>query len=87
MATVLVTEGTPPFRSVELYGRAEVTPLRDSNELVRRLAVRYYGKEVGEARAKTFEGFEMERVRLEPGRLRTWDFVDAFGAAGEALDL
>ncbi len=83
-ASVLVTEQAPPFRSLEVSGPVALSRPPDIQELVVRLAVRYYGDTVGRARAKGFEAYDMELVRLEPGAIRTWDFVDEFGEDGLA---
>jgi hypothetical protein len=43
-------------------------------EVVRDIAVRYLGVEEGEKYVS--EGYDDTLIRLEPGRLRAWDFVD-----------
>ena len=44
--------------------------------IVRRIAVRYLGPEAAERYAET-AGDDL-LIRLEPGDLRAWDFVDFF---------
>jgi hypothetical protein len=72
-ATILVYEHTPPYRGIEL--RTEPTLLRDgARETAREIAVRYLGREAGEAYASG--GSNEIVIRLEPGELRAWDFAD-----------
>jgi hypothetical protein len=69
----VVCEHEPPYRGVELRGRATVT--NDGvGDTARRIAVRYLGSERGEAFAAGGEGDVL--IRLEPGDLRVWDFAD-----------
>jgi len=74
-ASILVYENEPPYRGVEIRTTAE---LRETGglEVIREMAVRYLGKEVGEAYAA--ESGDSLLIRLEPGDLRTWDFSDDF---------
>jgi PPOX class probable F420-dependent enzyme len=71
-ATVLVYEHEPPYRGIELKGRA-VLGSADS-DLVREIAVRYMGTEKGEAYAA--RAGDDTLIRLEPGHIRAWDFAD-----------
>jgi PPOX class probable F420-dependent enzyme len=71
-ATVLVYEHEPPYRGLELKGRA-VLGLAD-RDLVREIAVRYMGAEKGEAYAARADDDTL--IRLEPGHVRAWDFAD-----------
>jgi hypothetical protein len=43
-------------------------------DVVRDIAVRYLGDEEGGAYAD--RGYDDTLIRLEPGRLRAWDFAD-----------
>ena len=43
-------------------------------DVVRAIAVRYLGDEKGGAYAD--RGYDDTLIRLEPGRLRAWDFAD-----------
>jgi PPOX class probable F420-dependent enzyme len=74
-ATILVYEHAPPYRGVELRGRASLTET-GAHEAARRLAVRYLGPEQGEAYAAG--GGDDVLIRLEPGTLRAWDFSDEY---------
>ena len=47
---------------------------RADGDVVRDIAVRYLGEEEGEAYAD--RGDDDILIRLEPGRLRAWDFAD-----------
>ena len=76
-ATILVYEHTPPYRGIELRGRASLTP-EGAHETARQLAIRYLGEEEGERYAAG--GKDDTLIRLEPGDLRTWDFADDFPA-------
>jgi PPOX class probable F420-dependent enzyme len=76
-ATILVYEHTPPYRGIELRGRASLVET-GAHEAARRLAVRYLGAEQGEAYAAG--GADDMLIRLEPGKLRAWDFADEYSA-------
>lgn len=75
-ASIALYESPPPYRGIELRGEARLIE-DDAFEVQRRVAVRYLGKEAGEAYASTPSGKEIV-LRLEPGDLRTWDFADSF---------
>jgi PPOX class probable F420-dependent enzyme len=74
-ATILVYEHTPPYRGVELRGRASLVET-DARDAARRLAVRYLGEEDGEAYVAG--GGDDVLIRLEPGEVRAWDFSDEY---------
>jgi PPOX class probable F420-dependent enzyme len=74
-ASILVYENEPPYRGVELRTTPQLIELEDS-EIVTAMAVRYLGKEAGEAYAA--ETGDSTLIRLEPGDVRTWDFADDF---------
>lgn len=76
-ATILVYEHTPPYRGVELRGRATLLE-KGAHAAARQLAVRYLGVEKGEAYAA--RGGDDTLIRLEPGELRAWDFADEYSA-------
>lgn len=73
--TILVTEETVPFRSVEIRGKAEI--ISDGakvKEGARRIFERYYGSEnidevVGELSLNS-----SVLIRLEPGKVNAYDF-------------
>jgi PPOX class probable F420-dependent enzyme len=72
-ASIVVCEHSPPYRGVELRGRARLvtTGVADA---VTRIASRYLGPEAGAAYAE--RGNDDLLIRLEPGDLRAWDFAD-----------
>ncbi len=76
-ASIVVYEDAPPYAGIELRGGARLTS-EDERDILRRLAVRYLGEQAGNAYADaaTWQGIVL---RLEPGDLRIWDFVDEHG--------
>jgi PPOX class probable F420-dependent enzyme len=74
-ASIVVCEHVPPYRGVELRAHARFVT-EGAHEAAVRLAVRYLGKEQGEA----YVACEADDVliRLEPGELRAWDFADEY---------
>ena len=71
-ASLVVAELEPPMRGLEVRGAADLLPARD--HVNRRIAMRYLPAEAVDAfLAEIGEGLI---VRLEPGRLRAWDFSD-----------
>jgi PPOX class probable F420-dependent enzyme len=72
-ASVVVFDHSWPGRGIEVSGVARITS--DGREaLSRRLSVRYLGATNGNAYAdRVGPGLV---VRLEPGKVRAWDFVD-----------
>jgi PPOX class probable F420-dependent enzyme len=78
-ATLVVAESEKPLRGVEL--RTEVRFVEDGvNATARRIAARYLGPDEGPAYADAHGGSDVI-VRLEPGHVRVWDFVDEYGRA------
>jgi PPOX class probable F420-dependent enzyme len=75
-ASIVVCEHRPPYRGIELRAEAHLSPLADRS-VVERIATRYLGPEEGSRYAQT-AGDDL-LVRLEPGRVRGWDFADYFG--------
>ena len=71
-ASIVLFESEPPYRGIEVRGQA-VLGHADA-DVVRDIAVRYLGDEKGRAYADG--GHDDTLVRLEPGRLRAWDFAD-----------
>jgi PPOX class probable F420-dependent enzyme len=74
-ASILVYEHEPPYRGVELRGRARLVSER-AHETARRIAIRYLGEAKGAAFAE--RGADDTLIRLEPGTLRVWDFADEY---------
>lgn len=75
-ASVSLAEDDPPYRGIELSGTVGVSD--DPAlclEALRRIAVRYLGRERGLEYAGD-RGEGMTLLHLTPGRLRTWDFAD-----------
>jgi PPOX class probable F420-dependent enzyme len=72
--TVIVYEQSWPSRSVEVRGIATTT-LEGRDELSRRLSIRYLGEGNGNV---YFQGLSSGGVvvRVEPGIIRAWDYVD-----------
>lgn len=72
-ASIVVYENGPPYRGLELRTSARLSPLDDS-AIVLRIASRYLGEEEGERYVEG--GGDDLLIRLEPGKLRAWDFAD-----------
>jgi hypothetical protein len=69
----VVAEPVPPYRGIELTTEARL--VRDGvSAVVERVAIRY----LGEARGRRYAEPAPDDivVRLQPGRLRAWDFSD-----------
>ena len=77
-ASIVVYDDAPPYAGIEVRGEARLTS-EGEREVLRRLAVRYLGEHAGNAYADaaTWQGIVL---RLKPGDLRVWDFVDEFGS-------
>jgi PPOX class probable F420-dependent enzyme len=71
-AGIVVYEHEPPYRGIEVRGEAR---LEAAGEAVRRIATRYLGEAAGAEYAETAGDDTL--IRLEPGRLRAWDFADS----------
>jgi PPOX class probable F420-dependent enzyme len=72
-ASIVVCEPSPPYRGVELRGRAQLITA-GVGDAVQRIASRYLGREAGAAYADRADDDLL--IRLEPGDLRAWDFAD-----------
>lgn len=70
-ASIVVYEHEPPYRGIEVRGEAR---LEDAGDSVTRIAARYLGEAEGAAYAE--RSGDNTLIRLEPGRLRAWDFAD-----------
>jgi hypothetical protein len=62
----------PPYRGVEVRGHALLG--HADADVIRDIAVRYLGDDAGGTYAD--RGNDDTLIRLEPGDLRAWDFVD-----------
>ncbi len=82
-ASMVVYDDAPPYAGVELRGAAHLST-EGERAVLRRLAVRYLGEQDGNAYADTANWAGVV-LRLEPGELRIWDFVDEFGQRRPAL--
>jgi PPOX class probable F420-dependent enzyme len=74
-ASIVVCEDGPPYRGLELRGRARLS-LPEERSTLLRIATRYLGPEGGERYAEAADDDLL--IRLEPGELRAWDFADYF---------
>jgi PPOX class probable F420-dependent enzyme len=72
-----VADNSPPYRGLEVSGRAALRG-DDHGRMLSRIAVRYLGAERGAAYAKAVAAEAAVVIRIEPGRLRAWDFADEF---------
>ena len=72
-ASVVVFDHSHPARGVEVSGVAHVTT-EGRDALSRRLSVRYLGEVNGNTYADRVASGMV--IRLEPGKIRAWDFVD-----------
>ena len=70
-ANIVVYEHVPPYRGIEVRAEAR---LEDAGDAVRQIASRYLGERDGAAYAEGSGDDTL--IRLEPGRLRAWDFAD-----------
>ena len=70
-ASIVVYEHVSPYRGIEVRGDARLEPAGDA---VRQIAIRYLGERDGTAYADSAGDDTL--IRLEPGRLRAWDFAD-----------
>jgi hypothetical protein len=70
-AGIVVYEHVPPYRGIEVRGEAR---LQEAGDAVRQIAVRYLGERDGNTYADSAGDDTL--IRLEPGRLRAWDFAD-----------
>ena len=75
-ATIVVAESVPPLRGVELRGTARFID-EGVTEIARRIAARYVGEEDAAVDTEALRGADVI-VRIEPGHLRAWDYVDEF---------
>jgi PPOX class probable F420-dependent enzyme len=72
-ASIVVYEHEFPYRGIEVRGEARLSS-DDVFESARRIATRYLGAEGGVAYAERARDDTI--IRLEPGRVRGWDFSD-----------
>jgi PPOX class probable F420-dependent enzyme len=78
-ASVVVYEHDPPYRGLEVRGEVTLDP-EGAADAIAAIAVRYLGPEDGGGYAASVTDAVL--VRLEPSRVRGWDFADDFPADG-----
>lgn len=71
-ASIVVCEHEPPYRGIEVRGSVVLGHADEG--VVRDIAVRYLGDDEGQAYVD--RGYDDTLIRLEPGHLRAWDFID-----------
>jgi PPOX class probable F420-dependent enzyme len=85
-AAAVVSDNVFPFRGIEVSGSPSV--VRDEQfglETLRRIVVRYLGEAAAQVyMAQVHDG--MVVIRLQPGQLRTWDFIDDAAVFGRAAE-
>jgi PPOX class probable F420-dependent enzyme len=74
--SILVAESDPPLRAIEVRGRARFVE-EEVSKTALRIATRYLGPEEAAADVEALRGSDVI-VRIEPGELRGWDYVDEF---------
>ena len=79
--SISVAEDTSPYRGIEVRGRATVSK-EGTQEVMRRIAVRYLGSEQGARYAELIPQTALTLIRIEPDVLRAWDFADEPDLAG-----
>jgi PPOX class probable F420-dependent enzyme len=72
-ASIVVYEHGPPYRGIEVRTEAR---LEEGVDVVREIAIRYLGEREGATYADGMGAGDNTLIRLEPGRLRAWDFSD-----------
>jgi PPOX class probable F420-dependent enzyme len=75
-ATILVAESEPPLRAIEVRGSARFIE-QGVSETALRIATRYLGPEDAAADVEALRGADVI-VRIEPGDIRVWDYVDEY---------
>jgi PPOX class probable F420-dependent enzyme len=75
-ATILVAESEPPLRAIEVRGSARFIE-QGVSETALRIATRYLGPEDAAADVEALRGADVI-VRIEPGGIRVWDYVDEY---------
>jgi hypothetical protein len=75
-ATILVAESDPPLRGIEVRASARFIE-QDVSETALRIASRYLGRDAAAHDVDALHGLDII-IRIEPGQLRVWDYVDEF---------
>jgi PPOX class probable F420-dependent enzyme len=71
-ASIVVFESSPPYRGIEVRGKAVLTTY-EASEVGRRIASRYAEEDDP---GEEFPPGDSVLIRLEPGTLRAWDYAD-----------
>ena len=79
--SISIAEDTPPYRGIEVRGRATIGK-EGAKDIIRRIAMRYLGSEQGARYAELITQADLALIRIEPGVLRAWDFADEPDLAG-----
>lgn len=79
--SISIAEDTPPYRGLEVRGRATLGK-EGTKEITRRIAMRYIGPERGTSYVDMIAPADLALIRIEPGVLRAWDFADEPDLAG-----
>jgi len=74
--SISVAEEDPPFRGLEIRGRAAILRGDAGAQGMARVATHFIGPERANAYLETLRGTEPVLVRVEPGVLRVWDLAD-----------
>jgi len=74
-ASLIVAENGGLGRGVEVQGSA-ICSRDDADEVNRRIVHRYLEAERATVFLRELEGTRLVHVRLEPGKIRAWDFAD-----------
>lgn len=72
-ATVVVFESTPPYRGIEVRGTVTLFT-EHAEEIAARISARFEETEPDEDPLPP----DLVIIRLEPGAVRAWDYVDEF---------
>jgi PPOX class probable F420-dependent enzyme len=73
-ANIVVYEHVPPYRGIEV--RCEVRLEQAPGGTARAIATRYLGERGAASYLEGDSAVDDTLIRLEPGRLRAWDFAD-----------
>ncbi|MGH7965324.1 MAG: pyridoxamine 5'-phosphate oxidase family protein [Candidatus Binatia bacterium] len=79
--SIVVAEDDSPYRGLEVRGEARAVQ-SDTRTGLHRMAVRYLGATQATAFLEGYGDTPTVCLRIEPGKLRAWDFADEFGSAG-----
>ena len=79
--SIVVADDGPPYRGIEVRGNAKIVQ-SDIQAVMHRVAARYLGAEQAAAFIAGYGDTPTVCLRIEPGKLRVWDFADEFGSAG-----